>query len=83
MSLIKIFFKNFKDGMSKFGENITLLVNSCLLLIVYVIGIGATSIVAKLCNKQFLKNKISTKRTTYWSELNSKTKSIESYYKLF
>jgi uncharacterized protein YqhQ len=75
------FLKGFKEGMSNFGHLITTLVNSALLFVVYVIGVGATSIIAKIFKKHFLENK--DKKTTYWSKLNLKKRPIQEYYRQF
>ncbi len=79
----KLFFKGFKKGMHNFGGTIATIVNSGLLLIVYFIGVGITSIIAKLSGKHFLETKISKKRDSYWSDLNLKKKPIEEYYRQF
>ena len=83
MSGLKRFFSGFKKGLKSFGHNISLVVNSVLLTIVYLIGVGATSIVAKLIGKHFLDKKISKEQSTYWSELVLKKKPIEEYYRQF
>lgn len=83
MNFLNHFLKGFKEGMRNFGYNITLIINSVLLSLVYIIGVGFTSIFAKLFRKQFLETKISRKRETYWSDLDLKKKSIEEYYRQF
>jgi hypothetical protein len=83
MNLLRQFFKGFKKGMHTFGQNIAIIINSTLLLIVYVIGVGFTSIFAKIFRKRFLEIKISQKRNTYWLELDLKKKPIETYYRQF
>ena len=83
MNLIKQFLYGFKKGMNSFGENIAIIINSGLLLIVYLVGVGLTSIVAKISGKHFLQIKISNKRETYWSDLNLNKKPIEAYYRQF
>ena len=76
-------FKGFKKGMQDFGHNITIIINSILLSIVYIIGIGLTSIIAKIFKKSFLDTKISKEKKSYWSELNLKKKSLDKYYRQF
>ena len=83
MREIKDFIKGFKKGMHDFGQVIALLINSALLLIVYIFAVGITSLFAKLSGKHFLGIKISKLRETYWSELNLKKKPAESYYRQF
>ncbi len=60
------FLRGLKDGMKHFGKNINLLINSVLLFIVYVVGVGLTKIVAVCVGKRFLETRISEKKTTYW-----------------
>ena len=83
MNSLKRFFSGFKKGMNNFGQNIARIINSILLLIVYLIGIGLTSIFAKIFAKHFLKSKISKKKKTYWSDLDLKKKPIKTYYRQF
>jgi hypothetical protein len=80
---IKQFFIGFKEGTGMFSHNIGLIVNSVLLSIVYFIGIGFTSIAAKISGKKFLELRTSKKSQTYWSNLNLKKKKIERYYRQF
>lgn len=83
MRKLKQFFKGFKKGTTNFGHNITLVINSILLSLVYIIGVGLTSIAAKLFGKHFLDIKWSKKKKSYWSDLNLKKKPIEEYYRQF
>ena len=78
----KRFFNGFKKGMRKFGNYISLIINTTLLTFVYLIGVGLTSIFAKIIGKHFLEMKIS-KKSTYWSDLNLKKKPIKEYYRQF
>lgn len=80
---MKEFLKNFKKGMNEFSYNIIITVNSILLFFVYILGVGITSIFAKLFKKKFLETKISKKEKTYWSDLNLKKKPIKEYYRQF
>ncbi len=79
----KQFFTGFKTGMKNFGENMSAIVNSILLSIVYFIGIGITAFFAKIKKKNFLDKEISLKRKSYWNDLNLTKKKIEEYYKQF
>lgn len=78
----KLFFDGFKKGFKDFGHNISIIVNSALLVFVYLIGVGITSVVAKLASKHFLDTKRS-KSKSYWSELNLKRKPVDEYYRQF
>jgi len=76
------FLIGFKKGMGNFGHNIALIINTILLTFVYLIGVGLTSIFAKIVGKHFLEIKLS-KKDSYWSDLNLKKKPIEKYYRQF
>lgn len=79
---LKQFFKGFKKGMGLFGEDIAIIVNTAFLAIVYFIGVGITSLVAKLFGKHFLEMKRSRKIGSYWSSMQTK-KTEDSFYKQF
>ncbi len=79
---MKKVFKGFKKGMKDFGDCITIIVNTVLLLIVYLIGVGITSIVAKIIGKKFL-DKYPANEKSYWTDINIKKESIEDYHKQF
>ena len=83
MSKLKQFFIGFKNGMRNLGYTLTLIVNSILLSIVYFIGIGITSIIAKIFRRHFLETKTSTEKESYWSDLDLKTRPIDDYYRQF
>jgi len=82
MKRIKQFFTGFKEGLKDFGGNISIVVNTILLSFVYLIGVGLTSIIAKIFKKRFLQLKES-KRESYWKSLNLKKKKMEEYYRQF
>ncbi len=79
----KLFFKSVGKGMKQFGENITAVVNTVLLLVMYIVGVGVTAIFARIFRKHFLERKISKKKASYWSDLNIKKQEREKYYKQF
>ncbi len=83
MKIVMCFLAGFKKGFSSFGYNISIIINSILLSIVYFIGVGLTSILAKLAGKHFLDVKKSLKRDSYWSNLNLRKKGIKGYYRQF
>jgi len=82
MKELKQLIKGFGKGMGNFGQNIALIINTILLTFVYLIGVGLTSIVAKIFRKHFLEIRMSNKET-YWSDLNLKKRPIEEYYRQF
>ncbi|MBN1645423.1 hypothetical protein JW868_00110 [Candidatus Woesearchaeota archaeon] len=77
------FFKGLKKGTESFSSNITTIINTLLLSIVYFIGVGITSIIARLFGKEFLDLRQSKKIRTYWSTLNLKKKPMDEYYRQF
>jgi len=78
----KRFFAGMSSGMKSFGKLISAIINSSLLLIVYLVGVGITSIIAKLVGKRFLDTKPSAK-SSYWSPLNLKTRPLKDHYRQF
>lgn len=83
MSWMKQFLVGFKKGMREFAESIAQIVNTAVLLLVYLVGIGVTSILAKLFGKHFLDMNSSVQRNTYWSDLNLKEGDIDRFYRQF
>lgn len=79
---MKSFFKGLKEGHKYFGEVIATLINTVLLTIVYIFGVGITSIIAKIFRKSFLDTNMNNKET-YWEDLNLEKKEKEEYYKQF
>jgi len=77
------FLKDLKKGQKQFGGDISQVINFILLTIVYFVGVGLTSIFAKLFGKHFLELKIDKNMESYWSDLNLNKKSIEDYYRQF
>jgi len=82
MSRGQDFWDGLKTGFSSFGNNITTIINTALLLLVYVFGVGITSVVAKISGKHFLETKTSRKKT-YWQKLDLQKKPLEKYYRQF
>ena len=76
------FLKGIKEGFKDFSNLIVLVVNTVLLSVVYFIGVGLTSIFAKIAKKSFLDIK-KTERETYWKDLDLKDESIDKYYRQF
>jgi len=83
MENVKLFFKGVHKGQKLFGETIAVLINTILLSIVYIVGVGGTSIVARLFKKRFLEKEINSKKDSYWQDFNLTVKKTEDYYKQF
>jgi large-conductance mechanosensitive channel len=82
MTAFKQFFSGFLKGFKDFGHIITNIVNFILLSIVYFVGIGPTSIVAKISGKHFLDLK-KKKTDSYYTKKDIKKEPIENYYRQF
>ena len=76
-------FEGFKAGFREVGEVLAGLVNLLLLSLVYLAGVGLTSIVAKIFGKHFLNLKQQKDKKTYYEELNLSKESKETYYRQF
>lgn len=83
MNAVKRFFNGFKRGTKDFGQIVGLIVNSVLLSIVYIFGVGLTSIIAKIKKKHFMEMELSKESKTYWNDLNLKKRPINEYYRQF
>lgn len=69
-------------GQKLFGETISVIINSILLTLVYLFGVGLSSIFGKIFGNKFL-DSTNINKESYWAELNLTKKSIETYYKQF
>ena len=83
MAGIRDYFLSFRKGMELFGSCINTFINSVLLLIVYILGIGLTSIISKITGKKFLDTKLDKNAKSYWVDLNLSTQKINEYYRQF
>jgi hypothetical protein len=83
MSRTKQFFTGLKAGMKSFGTCVSTLVNTILLCIVYILGVGVTAIIAKISRKRFLDMDIAKNIKSHWKELNLTKKNINEYYRQF
>ncbi len=71
------FFRGFKEQ----GENISILVNSILLFLVYIIAVGLTSLIMKLSGKKFISMKKYDE--SYFEDLNLWKKEYDEYLKQY
>ena len=83
MNPLKLFWKGLKEGFHSFGTTINTIINTLLLLVIYLVGVGLTSLFAKLVRKHFLEMILSKNRLSYWSDLNLKKKPMKEYYRQF
>jgi hypothetical protein len=83
MNRLREFISGIKNGFKNFGTVISSIVNSILLTAVYILGVGITSIIAKISKKKFLQLKEPKDAKTYWTDLSLGKKPIEEYYHQF
>lgn len=76
-------FLEFKKGLMEFGLNFNALVNLIILSLVYLLGIGPTSIVAKVFGKHFLSLKIARSKKSYWVKPDKTSDNISDSLKQF
>jgi len=81
--MVKEFFRGIKKGQKNFGEDIQSIINFIMLTFVYFLGVGITSIFARIFNKHFLNLKISKEKETYWQNNNKKDVKMEEFYRQF
>ena len=74
--------RGIKEGMHSFGKDIATLVNSILLSIVYVIGVGMSAVFARIGKKKFL-DLSNEKKTTYWQQIGLKKKPKNTYFRQY
>lgn len=81
--MLKMFGKYFKEGMLYFGERTSALVNTLLLAIVYTVGVGPMSLLAKLSRKKFLDLTFDTNCQSYWQKVEKRPETLNRYYRQF
>lgn len=81
VDILQRFLDGWKEGIELFGACIVSVVNSSLLSIVYLLGLGPTAIVARILGKRFLDS--GKKRGSYWGHLSLKKKKTEDHYRQF
>jgi len=80
---LKQFKNGFKLGFRNFNSLISVIINSILLSLVYILGVGSTWLFAKLTHKDFLDLEIKKKVASYWVNLNLKKVPRKNYYRQF
>jgi large-conductance mechanosensitive channel len=79
---LKSFLIGIKDGFHAFGQHISNGINFIILAIVYYLGIGLVSLIAKITGKKFLKMSKNGK-DSYWDEKKLGTLPRDHYYRMF
>ena len=83
MKDLNLIFKGAKRGFTGFGDLISTLVNATLLLLVYLLGVGITSVIAKLVRKHFLEMETNPNLESYWVDLNLEEDKVDNFYRQF
>ena len=73
------FFPGFRHGFQAFGKGVTTVMNVILTSLLYFTILGPTSIIGRLAKKDFLSTG-KKDASTYWEDLNLKTRKKEEYY---
>ncbi|MFP4119389.1 MAG: hypothetical protein ACLFTH_05015 [Candidatus Woesearchaeota archaeon] len=79
---MKTIIKTVRRNLMKFGKRISNLINSLLLTAVYIVGVGITSLVARISGKRFLERGFEKDKNSYWNEC-SVSKKREHYYRQY
>lgn len=74
---------DFLNGFKSFGLNFNALINLIVLSLVYLIGIGPSSVVAKVLGKHFLELKSSPQRKSYWVKFDAGAPKISNFLRQF
>ena len=74
---------NIKRLLKIYSEFVQKIVNSILLTIVYIFGVGITSLTAKIVKKKFLDIDLNENSKTYWQDSKLIKKDKGEYYKQF
>jgi hypothetical protein len=77
------FLDGLLKGMKLFGECVSTLVNSILLSVAYLLGVGIPSLLARAFGKRFLDRTVERHAKTYWRKLDLHKEPIEEYYRQF
>ena len=83
MGKIQLLFSGIYAGLGKFGSIVSSIINLIFLFIVFVLGIGVVSLIAKLVGKKFLTIKMDKKLNTYWQDTIMTKRKKEDYLKPF
>ncbi|GEM_PF-1331312 len=73
----------FIRGLKKISRGLNFIINTALLLIVYIFGVGLTWLFAKILKKHFLEMQPSKNRQTYWSDAELRGSDVSDYYRQF
>jgi len=78
----KKFASGFKKGQGFFTESLSTIVNTVILTLIYIIGVGATSIFVR-GKKRMLHLETEKGKKSYWENIEKKDNTKEGFYKQF
>jgi hypothetical protein len=78
---MKYAWTQFTSGMHEFGSLIAIIVNSLLLSIAYVVGVGPTTLISKFFGKKFLETRLTSESSTYWNDIEQKPIRMDDYFR--
>ena len=80
---MKGFWKGYLKGFKSFGHSVGTLVNTILLSVVYLLGVGVTALASRVGRKRFIETKVDHEAKTYWSDLHLTKRPMDEYYRQF
>jgi len=83
MEKLTFFFNGLKTGFKKPGHLISNIINTILLLFVFLFGIGIISLYFKIKNRDLLNLKAKLNGNSYWLEKNNRNSTKEDSFKPF
>ena len=78
---MNIFLVGFRKGFTAFGHRVNDVITFLVLVPVYFIGVGITSIIGRLAKKKFLD--INPSGDTYWINVDEKEDTLDDYRRSF
>jgi hypothetical protein len=75
------FLKGVRSGFKKFGHRVNSVVNTVVLIPVYFLGVGLTSVIGKIAKKKFMD--LDPKGESYWVEVKENEHDLEYYRRSF
>ena len=79
--MVKKLLRDFYAGFREYGHDVASIVNFILLLLVYIVGVGPVSIIAKIFKKHFLDLKFKHSNSKWVAR--KPVESIDEHYRQF
>jgi hypothetical protein len=75
------FFGGFKLGFTSFGHRVNSVVTAAVLVMVYVIGIGFTTLLGRIAGKKFMD--MNPGGESYWTDVEQKEETLDDCRRSF